>query len=114
MPESVLTVDDAGFRTLDPIARAKKIFNLSRVTVITDDFHAPRNRSRPAFSNRHHRLFPAAGAIEMVAENPRGELMARVQTVLDLFVLHTRRIFSARRTDQLMRFNELCDNSPND
>src|SRR5262245_39700885 len=37
-----MTLDYAGFRTLDSIVRAKAVFGLNRLTIITDDFHSQR------------------------------------------------------------------------
>jgi SanA protein len=43
LPEAALTLDYAGFRTLDSVIRARKVFQLENNTVIiTDDFHLPR------------------------------------------------------------------------
>jgi len=42
VPRSSMTLDYAGFRTLDSIVRAKTVFGLSRLTIITDDFHLQR------------------------------------------------------------------------
>ncbi len=43
LPDSAFTLDYAGFRTLDSIVRAQKVFQLSKdLIVITDDFHLPR------------------------------------------------------------------------
>jgi SanA protein len=43
LPEAALCMDYAGFRTLDSIIRARKVFQLEKdVVVITDDFHLPR------------------------------------------------------------------------
>jgi SanA protein len=43
IPEAALSLDYAGFRTLDSIIRAKKVFQLEQdVIIVTDDFHLPR------------------------------------------------------------------------
>lgn len=42
VPEDALTLDYAGFRTLDSVARAKSVFGVESLTIITDDFHLPR------------------------------------------------------------------------
>jgi SanA protein len=42
VPEQDIVVDDAGFRTLDSIVRAREIFGVTRCTIVTDDFHLPR------------------------------------------------------------------------
>jgi SanA protein len=42
VPESALTLDPGGFRTLESILRARAVFNLQRPIIVTDDFHLPR------------------------------------------------------------------------
>lgn len=42
VPVAAITLDYAGFRTLDTMARARAVFDLRRCTVITDDFHLAR------------------------------------------------------------------------
>jgi SanA protein len=42
VPASAITLDYAGFRTLDSMARAKAVFGLRRFTIVTDDFHIAR------------------------------------------------------------------------
>lgn len=42
VPAEDIALDFAGFKTLDSIVRAKKVFGLSEFTIITDDFHLPR------------------------------------------------------------------------
>src|SRR5262245_61874620 len=49
VPERVMTLDYAGFRTLDSVVRAREIFGQTRLTLITDDFHA----HRAVFLARH-------------------------------------------------------------
>lgn len=42
VPAADIALDYAGFRTLDSVVRAHKIFGIDRCTIITDDFHLPR------------------------------------------------------------------------
>ncbi len=42
IPQSAITLDFAGFRTLDSMVRAKEIFGLSQLTVISQPFHNER------------------------------------------------------------------------
>ena len=42
VPPNAIVLDYAGFRTLDSIVRAHKIFGVEHCTIITDDFHLPR------------------------------------------------------------------------
>lgn len=43
IPHKAIVCDFAGFRTLDTMVRAHKVFGLSQATVITDDFHMARS-----------------------------------------------------------------------
>ena len=91
IPESAMTLDYAGFRTLDSVVRARKVFGQTRVTLITDDFHAP----RAVFLARHTGLDAvafSAGPVSLKssARSRVRELGARVKAVLDIYVLHTR------------------------
>lgn len=42
IPEEKIFLDYAGFRTLDSVVRAKEIFGLSQVTIISQEFHNER------------------------------------------------------------------------
>lgn len=91
VPVSVLTLDYAGLRTLDSMARAKSVFGLSHVTVITDDFHAP----RAVTLGRHFQIdtigfTPKPVPLKWSVRTRLREVMARVKTMLDLSVLRTK------------------------
>jgi len=42
VPEKDIVLDYAGFRTLDSVVRAQKVFRVNQCTIVTDDFHLPR------------------------------------------------------------------------
>jgi SanA protein len=42
VPSKAIVLDYAGFRTLDSIIRARRIFGVAHCTIVTDDFHLPR------------------------------------------------------------------------
>jgi SanA protein len=91
VPATALTLDYAGFRTLDSVARAKAVFGQQRLTVISDDFHV----QRALFLCQKHGLdavaFPAEPVPERYARKTRWrEYLARVKAVLDVYVLHTK------------------------
>ena len=52
VPPTAITLDFAGFRTLDSMARAKAVFGLQRFTIVTDDFHI----ARAVFSSPAHSI----------------------------------------------------------
>jgi len=42
VPATDIALDYAGFRTLDSIVRARKVFGVDRCVIVTDGFHLPR------------------------------------------------------------------------
>ncbi len=88
IPDSVIFMDFAGFRTLDSVVRGKEVFQLKRFIIISQEFH---NR-RAVFIARHHGI----DAIAFNAEEPPAsftwkvklrEYLARVAMMLDLYIL---------------------------
>lgn len=91
VPPSAMTLDYAGFRTLDSVVRAKKVFGQSQVTIVTDDFHA----ARSVFLARHEGLDAVAYCSAKVstrfsARSRVREVGARVKAALDVYVLNTK------------------------
>jgi SanA protein len=90
VPVSAMTRDYAGFRTLDSVVRAKEVFGVTQLIVVSGAFH----NYRALFMARHFGL-------DAVAYNARPvpmrfslrthvrEWLARVKAVLDLYVLRT-------------------------
>jgi len=91
VPSDAITLDYAGFRTLDSIARAKEVFGLTHFTIITDDFHLPRS----VFLAKARELdvvgFPSEPVPWRWSKKARTrELASRACACLDVYVLHTR------------------------
>ena len=91
VPPEALIPDDAGYRTLDSVVRTKQVFGQSKVTIITDRFHA----YRALFLAQHEGLDAVAFPSEDVElrSSIRAKLRecgADVKTCLDVWVLHTR------------------------
>ena len=91
VPESATTPDYAGFRTLDSCARAKQIFGVARLTIVTDDFHA----ARAVLLARHFGIDAQAYCSEPMSlrsskKTRLREIGARGKALLDLYVLRTR------------------------
>ena len=89
VPETALTLDYAGFRTLDSVARAHEVFGLSRFTIITDDFHA----TRAVFLAGHFGVdaiafSPDSVPLQQSAQARLREVAARVRAVADIYVLN--------------------------
>ena len=97
VPKNKIICDYAGFRTLDSLIRAKEVFGQSKLTIISQRFH-----------NERALFLARANEIEAVAYDagtgdfPQGktalrEILARVQAVLDTWVLRTRPKFLGER-----------------
>lgn len=85
VPEELMYMDYAGFRTLDSVIRAKHVFKANSMTIITQKFHC----ERALFIAKYHNI----DAICFAAEYPSGytfvrfrEFFARLQAVLDLLI----------------------------
>ena len=91
VPDSAITMDFAGFRTLDSIVRAEAVFGLRQFTVITQRYHSYRS----VFIGRKLGLkvvayiAPATANGGYGARNPPREVFARVKAILDIFLLST-------------------------
>jgi SanA protein len=90
VPDSAITLDYAGLRTLDSVVRSKKIFGQNKITIITQPFHS----YRAVFISNYYDI----DAVAMAAEEPGlgisfkvlvREYFARTKAVLDLYVLKT-------------------------
>lgn len=87
VPDSAITLDKAGLRTLDSVVRAKEIFGLEKFTVITEAFHT----YRAVFISRHYNLDAVAFAAEDVppefaVRSGVREWLARIWMLMDLYL----------------------------
>lgn len=85
IPENKMFPDFAGFRTLDSVVRASKVFQLNSFIIVSQKFHCERALLIAKF---HH-----IDAICFVAKSPESnvmtrirEVLARVKAVLDLLL----------------------------
>lgn len=90
IPANLITMDFAGLRTLDSMARAQHVFGLQRLTVITQEYHA----YRAVFIGRKLGMRVVAYAPPGSEAGPglqpyAREVFARVKAILDLFLLRT-------------------------
>ncbi|MDJ0836630.1 MAG: ElyC/SanA/YdcF family protein [Acidobacteriota bacterium] len=88
IPAHAVTLDYAGFRTLDSVVRLHKIFGQKQFTVVSQRDHC----YRAVFIARHHGLeatgFAAADAPFAKSLRVRSrEVLARVKAILDLYIL---------------------------
>lgn len=107
VPASAITLDYAGFRTLDSVARAKHVFGLQKTTIVTDAFHQP----RALFLARAYGL-DATGycsadvPFRWAKKTLLREVGSRVKACLDIYVLRTKpRFFGPREEIQVASRN---------
>jgi len=88
VPDSVITLDYAGLRTLDTIVRCKEVFGQDNVTIVTQPFHC----YRALFISNYYGM----NAVAVMAQEPMlesnvyfREYFARAKAVLDLYILKT-------------------------
>jgi SanA protein len=91
VPPDAITLDFAGFRTLDSVVRASAVFKLDRYTVISQRFHV----YRAVFIARSDGIPAIAYAPPEAREKQKRrilarEMMARFNAILDVFLLRTR------------------------
>jgi SanA protein len=85
VPAEFITLDYAGFRTLDSVIRAKEVFGQERIVIVSQRFHA----ERAIFLARHYGI-DASGLAAADPESPglmkvrAREVLARVAAVLDI------------------------------
>ena len=89
VPDSVIYLDCAGFRTFDSMVRAKKVFNQDSVTVVSQQWH----NERAIYIAEHCDLDAIAfcahdytAGRKIYLKNHLREALAKVKVVLDLMV----------------------------
>lgn len=89
IPEENITLDYAGFRTLDSVQRAKQIFEANSLTIVTQKFHC----QRALFIANHFSM----DTVCLVVPSPSGwantkirirEVLARTKAILDLYIFN--------------------------
>lgn len=98
VPADRIVCDFAGFRTLDSLVRAKEVFGLSELTLVTDEFHLPRS----LYLARENGIDAVGFASEFipVAYSPRTnlrEIAARGLVWLDVHVFRTEPKFLGKK-----------------
>ena len=100
VPADAVTLDYAGFRTLDSIERARSVFGLKNIVIVTDDFHLP----RALFLARAKDLAAIGYRPEPVPwkwskKTRTREMVSRVKACLDIYVLRTKPRFRGPREE---------------
>jgi SanA protein len=100
VPGEAITMDFAGFRTLDSVVRAQTVWGLDRYTLITQRYHAYRALFLARKLGMNGALAYAARIGETEAygnRHPTREVFARLKAVLDVFVLNTQPRYTGER-----------------
>ncbi|MDF2438065.1 MAG: hypothetical protein K0Q95_2441 [Bacteroidota bacterium] len=88
VPDTCITLDYAGFRTLDSVVRCLKIFGQNDIIIISQEFH----NERALFIANHYKMnalafsaqdVPASYSLRTTAR----EYLAKCKAVLDLYIL---------------------------
>lgn len=88
VPVAAITMDYAGFRTLDSVVRSQKVFQQSSITIVSQKFH----NHRALLIARHHGIEASAYNAPMPDNlvSPRvgyREVLARCKALLDIYFL---------------------------
>ena len=103
VPESAITLDFAGFRTLDSVVRSKKVFQQNKITILSQRFH----NHRAVFIASRYGIdavaYNAADAFPGVNTKTNWrEYLARCKAVLDLYVLRKKPKFLGEKIEILI------------
>ncbi|MDN3701527.1 vancomycin high temperature exclusion protein [Vibrio artabrorum] len=90
VPEERINLDYAGFRTLDSIVRAKKIFDTDNFLIITQKFHCERALLIASSYDIHAQCLAVSGPTHHSGSTIRlREVFARTKAFLDLYIMGT-------------------------
>ena len=99
IPDSVISLDFAGFRTLDSVVRSKEVFGQDQITIVTQEFHCYRS----LFIANYFGI--KAMAVSADDGGPIGnklalrEMLARTIAVLDLYVFQRKPKYLGEKMD---------------
>jgi len=99
VPRRYITLDYAGFRTLDSVVRADAIFGLDDYIIVSQRFHLIR-AVYIAQAKGQHVIGYTAKELPHTAASYRMKLreyLARTKAMLDLYILHTEPKFYGKR-----------------
>jgi len=91
IPSAKIILDYAGFRTFDSVIRSREIFGQNSITIISQKFH----NERAVFIARKNNINAVAFNAKSVSrrygfKTMLREKLARVKTVLDIYILNTK------------------------
>lgn len=90
VPQSAITLDFGGRRTLDSVVRCKKIFQQSKIIIVSQAFHNYRALFIASFSGIDAVGFNAKYPEKSSSKTVIREIFARPKAVLDLFIFRTK------------------------
>lgn len=90
IPDTVVSLDYAGFRTLDSIIRSKEVFGQDKITIVTQEFHCYRSLFIADFFGINAIAVSADDGGPIGNSLALREVLARTMAVLDLYVLQRR------------------------
>ncbi|WP_392564194.1 ElyC/SanA/YdcF family protein [Orbus wheelerorum] len=111
IPSSAIVLDYAGFRTLDSIIRANKVFDANNFTIVTQEFHCERALFIAQSQGIDAKCFavPTPNNIKMIRIR---EMLARMSAFIDIYILNKEPKFLGpmlpivRETDDLPKLDE--------
>lgn len=88
IPQDVMTLDYAGFRTFDSVVRCKEVFNQDKITIVSQNFH----NARALYIGNHEGIEAVAFAAQDVPDGYSlrtliREYMARPYAMLDVYLI---------------------------
>ena len=99
VPDSCMTLDFAGFRTLDSVVRSKKVFKQEKITIVSQKYHNHRAVFIARFYGIDAIAFNAKEYSSKKRRNHQREILARVKAVLDLYILRKQPKFLGETID---------------
>ncbi|QIQ22115.1 ElyC/SanA/YdcF family protein [Zophobihabitans entericus] len=87
IPLSAIHLDFAGFRTLDSVIRANRVFDANEFTIITQEFHCERAIFIALSQGIQAQCYAVPSPSEMKMVRVR-EILARIGAFLDVYILN--------------------------
>ena len=88
VPPEAITLDYAGFRTLDSIVRCKKVFGQNEVIIVTQSFHSYRALFISDYYDMNAWAYVAPASTSGKIKVLFREYLARTLAVWDLYLIH--------------------------
>nr|WP_237362333.1 ElyC/SanA/YdcF family protein [Vibrio marisflavi] len=111
VPDNHIYLDYAGFRTLDSIVRAKKIFDTDHFLIISQKFHCERAIYIAKHFNINAQCLAVPGPTKQEGFHIRiREFFARAKAFLDLYITHTQPKFLGPK-EPIATTNEQTDSA---